>query len=286
MDLDLVAHGAPGTGPALMIDALGAALREAFGSELNPTVRYLSGDHGAEAIIEVGRQRGDGALASSCTPTFITDPVTFDLPASLDDMTPLSALVSDAYVIVTSAERAPSGPADFFSRDTRVGISPRGGNTHIQSHLLSGVLESTITAIEYEERSEVVQEIIRGELDWTTGVSSDFLDLFADGVLVPVATFLPATAARHPRLPDTPSLAESGIDVEFVLWRGLVGPADIEPSQIRDWERRVARARDTAAWRDYLERAGLTDLALDAGGFSALLSKERVNYLGWLRDLA
>ena len=165
-------------------------------------------------------------------------------------------------------------------------ISPRGGNTHIQSHLVQKATGADIEVVEYEERSEVVDAIIAGELDWTTGVSSDFVHLVEQGTLQTVATFLPAGQPRHPLQQATPGLAESGIDVEFVLWRGLVGPAGIDADAIRAWGDRVDAARETRAWADYLVRAGLTDLRLDANGFGDLLARERTNYLGWLDALA
>jgi putative tricarboxylic transport membrane protein len=278
--LTLISHGPPGSGPSLMLAALGAALTETSQVD-SAQVIDLPGDDGAAAILAVAAASGDAFVAGSCTPTYLTTPAKQHLPVTYRELTPLAGLVSDTYLLATRRGHPRAGLAALFGQPTVAAAAPYGGNTHIQAMLLGDVVPAGVTVSFEPDLASAIEAVASGKADWTTGVATDFRAGVAAGRLAVAGSFADGTPAGGP-----PTLRSAGIDVTFQLWRGLIGPPALGPDAHKRWAAWLAAARASSAWRAYLAESGLTDLALSGPGFGSLLATENANYLNWLTRLA
>jgi putative tricarboxylic transport membrane protein len=282
--LTLISHGPPGSGPSLMLAALGAALTETSQVD-SAQVIDLPGDDGAAAILRMAAAGGDELVAGSCTPTYLTTPVKQHLPVTYRDLTPLAGLVSDTYLLATRAGHPRAGLAALLRQATVAAAAPYGGNTHIQAMLLGDAVTAGVTVSFEPDLASAIEAVASGKADWTTGVATDFQAGVAAGRLAVVGSFADGAPADGPPSGGPPTLRSVGIDVTFQLWRGLIGPPALGPEVHQHWEAWLAAARVSSAWRAYLAESGLTDLTLPGTEFGSLLATENVNYLGWLTRL-
>lgn len=277
--LTLISHGPPGSGPSLMLAALGAALTET--SQVDSVqVIDLPEDDGAEAIMRIAAASGNDRVAGSCTPTYLTTPAKQHLPVTHRDLTPLAGLVSDTYLLATRASHPRARLAALFSQPTIAAAAPYGGNTHIQAMLLGDAVPAGVTVSFEPNLAAAIETVATGNADWTTGVATDFRADVAAGRLTVAGSFADGPAGV------TPTLRSVGIDITFQLWRGLIGPPALGLDTQKRWDAWLAAARGSSAWRAYLAESGLTDLALSWTEFGALLEAESANYLNWLTRLA
>ena len=275
----LIAHGGPGTGPYLMLEALANAFDET--GDGRPEVVAMPGDDGAEAILHLGRQAANAGIAGSCTPTYLTTPLKRNLPITYRDLTPLSGLVADTYLLVVGGNHPAASASELFSRPTTVAVAPKGGNTHIQAMLLNQATKSRIQMDFYPDVAGAAAAVRVGRADWTTGVTSDFLTDLEAGDLRLVATFAADADAKEP----SSSLRAQGIDVSFPLWRGLIGPPGLDEEAVARWEAGIASAVESPVWSAYLAEARLSPALLGAEEFGDLLEAEASLYEEWTRRL-
>ena len=277
-DVTLISHGPPGSGPSLMLAALGAALVESE-QVVSADVVDLPESDGAAAILRLGAAAAGPDIAGSCTPTYLTSPLKQHLPITHRDLTPLAGLVSDSYLIVTRADHPRAELTTMFTEATTAAVAPSGGNTHIQALLLADATGRDVAIAIHPDLATAIDAVADGFADWTTGVATDFADHVAAGQVVVLGSF------DTDGTPGPPTLRNGGIDVTFQLWRGLIGPPGLEPAMVERWGQRVRVARTTQAWQDYLAAAGLTNLDLSGSKFGDLLDAEQVNYRRWLGRL-
>lgn len=289
-DFTFISHGPRGSGPWLMMTALGAALQETSQAG-SVTVLDLAGRDGAEAIERIAEAAGDELTTASCTPTYLTTPAKQHLPVTYRDLTPLAGLVSDTYMLATRAGHPRGGVPELFGYPTVAAAAPFGGNTHIQAMLLGDVVPAPVTVIFKPDQAAAIAAVAGGEADWTTGVATDFQAGVTAGRLAVIGSFAAGDykagedgAGKDGAAP--PTLGSAGIPVTFRLWRGLMGPPGLGTDARERWAARLRAARSSRAWLSYLDESGLTDLDLPAAGFSALLDEENANYQGWLDRLA
>jgi putative tricarboxylic transport membrane protein len=263
-----------------MLNALADALVGSFGER--PYVRALYGDDGAEAILHLACRAGDGTVAGSCTPTYLTTPRKKGLAVTVQEFTPLAGLVADTYIVVVSAHAPWRDAESLFATRSVVAAAPPGGNTHIQALLIGDVIPGSIEIIGYSSLREATDAVISENADWTTGVFGDFAEAISGGALRVIGTF----AAEADPGSLAPTLREQGIPVTFRLWRGLVGPPSMEDAAIKRWVGALGAAVSTSVWMDYIVSDRVRASYLSASEFRSLLIEEDVAYREWQRRLS
>jgi tripartite-type tricarboxylate transporter receptor subunit TctC len=76
-------------------------------------------------------------------------------------------------------------------------------------------------------------------------------------------------ATRLAALPDVPTLAEFGYDLEYYLWAGLFAPTNVPPHVVRTLRAAVRQAVQDPEFRAAMNRAQLPIAYLDADEFKA-----------------
>ncbi len=79
-----------------------------------------------------------------------------------------------------------------------------------------------------------------------------------------------STAERSGRVPDVPTLVESGFDVEVSNWRGLMARPGMSGQAREDLTALVADGHDTREWADAVEENGGDDLLLTGDEYGRL----------------
>jgi putative tricarboxylic transport membrane protein len=275
--LEFVSQGHAGSGTHLMLTALAESLAEAGICEPPPISVGFELD-GGEAIRMVAAG-GPGTLGS-CSPAYLTSPVVHEMSETWRDLTPVAQLVTDSYLLV-----APAGTVrdalDLFSRPTTVVIPKSGGNTDIQAMLLGAATGTQVTVV-VEHDPTLLRTMLDGDrAHWTTGVYSDFAAELAAGRLEVVATFDAARLAAT----EAPTLRDSGIDVIFPLWRGVIGPGDLSESIVSAWTEALQASLNQPAWSAYCRDQRQNTAYLAPTDFAELLAAEDQNYRRWLAAL-
>lgn len=74
-------------------------------------------------------------------------------------------------------------------------------------------------------------------------------------------------------LADVPTLIESGINAEYVVWRGIFGAPQMPEAEKKFMEDAIKKMTETPAWRDFCARNGLVNIYMNSAEFSAFLDK-------------
>lgn len=277
---ELVAHAGRGSGPQLMLSALARAFEEVLGED-RAEVSARAGDDGAEAILYLVDRNADPTIAGSCTPTYFTTPWKRGLPVTYRDLTPIAGLVADTYLLVNRSDHPAESAAELFAADTTAAAAPKGGNTHIQAMLIDAAAQGHVSVAFQSTIPDATRAVRDGEVDWTTGVLSDFREDIDSGKLRVLASFGAKGSGRR-----LPSISDEGVPVEFPLWRGLIGPPRLVAEDIKRWASWLLPAIESMAWRGYLEESGMRSEYLPAAEFARLLDVEAERYLDWSARLA
>lgn len=83
-----------------------------------------------------------------------------------------------------------------------------------------------------------------------------------------------STPKRSPYLPDTPTLKESGIDVEADAWNGLIGPAGLPPAVVDRLHKLTVQALARADVRAKLAAQHMEPVGSTPAEFRALIDAE------------
>ena len=82
-----------------------------------------------------------------------------------------------------------------------------------------------------------------------------------------------------------PTLTESGIDLVFLNWRGVLAPPDISEERRDELVGYLETMHDTEGWREQLRQYGWTDDFKTGDDFKAFIDEQDDRVSGTLQQL-
>ena len=214
-----------------------------------------------------------------------------DPKVQLDQVTPIAELVNEEQLIAVPKDSPIKDVGDLeaaMKKDVKkvawAGGSA-GGAEQILAGLIAKALDQTPEDVNYIAHSgggEAIATLL--SRPDTVGVSSvsEFIPQIEAGKLRPIAV---ASAERVKALKDTPTLKESGIDVELTNWRGVVAPPGITAEQRSGLQEIVEKMTRTKSWQETLKREGWTSVVKVGDEFDEFLTAEVKRVKAVVEDL-
>jgi putative tricarboxylic transport membrane protein len=203
-----------------------------------------------------------------------------DSSVTLDEVTPIAELTTESLVVVVPADSDIQTIEDLVaSLEQDLGsVSWAGGSAGGAEQILAGLVAqeleqdpADVNYIAHAGGGEAIATLLSGSA--TAGISgvSEFLPQIESGALRAIAV-----SGTEPveALPDTPTLQESGIDVELTNWRGVVAPPGITENERQALVDLVDDMTASEAWDEALARQGWTSEILTGDDFGEFLDQE------------
>lgn len=249
---------------------------------------------GAGGTVGLGRtvnESGNDRLVMSMGLGVVGSVYTNSSPATLADTTPIARLTEETEIIVvdkdspyhTIGELVAAWKANPGGLPVGGGSSP-GGPDHLAPMLTAkaiGLPPRQVNYIPYDGGGELLAAVLGNKIAFGVSGLSEFADQAKAGELRVLAV---TAAERVPGL-DVPTLRESGIDVAFTNWRGMVAPPGLSEESTQELVSAFSRLRTTPEWSEALQRNGWQDAYLPAADFRAFLLSENERVAGVLREL-
>ncbi len=257
----------------------------------NAEVFNLPGAGGTVGLGRTVAERGNGKLIMSMGLGVVGSVYTNKAPSSLLDTTPVAKLIEEPDIVVvgaespyrTLAELVAAWKADPGAVPVGGGSSP-GGPDHLAPMLMAkavGIEPRTVNYIPFDGGGELLASVLGGKVAFGVSGIGEYRDQIEAGTLRVLAV---TSADRIPGV-DAPTLGESGVDVKFSNWRGIVAPPGISDV---DRDRLVGlftTLHKTAQWQEAVRRNGWTDAFAPGEEFGTFLEEENTRVATVLKDL-
>lgn len=220
------------------------------------------GNLGAEAV---SRAAPDGYTMVVATTAHAINPSLFKNLGYrlLEDFAPVSMLTSGPLVLVANPKLPANNVSELIAlaKSQPDGLnfasSGNGQSTHLSAELFNSMAKVKMSHVPYQGSAPALVDLMAGQTDIMFDAVLSALPHIQNGKLKALAV---TSAQRSAAMPDTPTVAESGLPgYEAIAWNGLLVPANT-PQPVID--RLNAELRTALASASVKER-------LDAQGFSA-----------------
>jgi putative tricarboxylic transport membrane protein len=275
--LKIMAPADPGGGWDSTARAMQAALEDIVGRS---EVYNVSGAGGTIGLSQFVNYEGQSHQLMVMGLVMVGAIAANDPEVTLDRVTPIAELVNEEQLVVVPTESPLEDVGDLEAAMKRdIGsVAWAGGSAGGAEQILAGLIAedlgeqpADVNYIAHSGGGEAIATLLSRKD--TVGVSSvsEFRPQIEAGKLRPIAV---ASAERIDQLPDTPTLKESGIDVEVTNWRGVVAPPGITADQRAGLQDIVEEMTRTTSWEETLEREGWTSVVLVGPEFGEFLADE------------
>jgi tripartite-type tricarboxylate transporter receptor subunit TctC len=264
--INLLIGFSPGGGTDIVARLLAPKLSEELGQPV--AVENRTGGSGTIAMAATARARPDGHVMTIGTVSNMAQaplalrPPPFD---PLRDITPV-LLVASVPLVVTVPAASPAKDLAGFIALARANpgklnfaSNGPGSSQHLAAELFMQQTGLRMTHVPYRGSGQVMNDLITGVVDVNFDTLPSVLPHMRQGTLRGLAV---TTPRRNPRLPEVPTVAESGVPgFDLNVWYMLAGPAGLPEAVRRRWAGAMNAAFAVPEIRERIESSGF-----DIGG--------------------
>ncbi|WP_018532410.1 MULTISPECIES: tripartite tricarboxylate transporter substrate binding protein [unclassified Streptomyces] len=257
----------------------------------NIEVFNLPGAGGTVGLTRLVGEHGNGKLAMSMGLGVVGAARSNHAPKTLADTTPIARLTEEPDVVVVAKDspyKDIGQLVDAWKKNPGKlpvgGGSSPGGPDHLAPMLMAraaGIAPKKVNYVPFDGGGELLASILGDKVAFGVSGVGEYLDQIKSGELRLLAVTGPA---RVPGL-DGPTLKESGYDVNFTNWRGIVAPPGLTDTQRDKLTTLVRKLHASEEWKQSLKKNGWDDAFLVGDKFGDFLDAQDKNVVSVLKEL-
>ena len=239
-----------------------------------------AGGAGAEGFLSVKEAKADPHKIIITLSNLFTTPMATGLPFSWRDMTPVSMMALDQFVLWINAEKPYKTAAEYIAAVKAAGPSKMkmGGTGSKQEDqiLTVGLEKATGTKfiyVPYKGGGEVAVQLVGGHIDSTVNNPIEAVAQWRAGTLRALCVF------DHDRMPykekitatqswyDIPTCKEAGVATDYVMLRGIFMAPGVTPDQVAYFTELLKKVRETPDWKEYMEKGAFNRTSMSGPEF-------------------
>ncbi|GAA3021646.1 Bug family tripartite tricarboxylate transporter substrate binding protein [Actinokineospora globicatena] len=249
---------------------------------------------GAGGTVGLGRlvnERGNDKLIMSMGLGVVGSVYTNKSPSSLADTTPIAKLIEEPDIVVVAKGSPYTDLAGLITAwKANPGAVPVGGGSspggpdHLAPMLMAkavGLAPRDVNYVPFDGGGELLASVLGGKVAFGVSGIGEYRDQIQAGELRVLAV---TSGKRIPGV-DAPTLQESGVDVDFTNWRGIVAPPGITDTARDRLVKLLTDLHGSGAWQEALRRNGWTDAFETGPAFGRFLAAENARVADVLREL-
>ncbi|TPQ15482.1 Bug family tripartite tricarboxylate transporter substrate binding protein [Streptomyces sporangiiformans] len=252
----------------------------------------LPGASGVVGLQRLVNEKGNGKMAMQMGLGVVGASYTSKSKATLTDTTPIARLIEEAGAIVVPKDSPYKTMDDLvtaWKKDPKKlavgGGSTAGGPDHLLPMQLAkavGIEPKKVNYVSYDGGGELLPAILGNKIAFGASGFGEFLDQIEAGQVrvLAVTSEKPIDALK-----DAPTLKDSGIDLVFTNWRGIVAPPGITEDQKKVWIDALTKMHDSKEWKAELEKNGWTDAFVTGDEFGTYLTEQDKSVADLLSEL-
>jgi putative tricarboxylic transport membrane protein len=257
----------------------------------NIEVFNLPGAGGTVGLTRLVGEHGNGKLAMSMGLGVVGAARSNHAPKTLADTTPIARLTEEADVVVVAKDspyKDIGQLVDAWKKNPGKlpvgGGSSPGGPDHLAPMLMAraaGIAPKKVNYIPFDGGGELLASILGSKVAFGVSGVGEYLDQIKSGELRLLAVTGPERVAGL----DGPTLKESGYDVDFTNWRGIVAPPGLTDAQRSKLTALVRKLHASKEWKQSLKKNGWDDAFLVGDDFGTFLAAQDKNVVSVLKEL-
>ncbi|MFD4479048.1 MAG: tripartite tricarboxylate transporter substrate binding protein [Streptomyces sp.] len=257
----------------------------------NIEVFNLPGAGGTVGLSRLVGEHGNGKLAMSMGLGVVGAARSNDSPKTLADTTPIARLTEEPDVVVVAKDSPYKDIKQLVAAWKKNpgklpvgGGSSPGGPDHLAPMLMAraaGIDPKKVNYVPFDGGGELLASILGKKVAFGVSGVGEYLDQIKSGELRLLAT----TGPKRVKGLEGPTLKESGYDVDFTNWRGIVAPPGLSDAERKKLTGLVRKLHDSPEWRKSLKTNRWDDAFLTGDEFGDFLAAQDKSVVSVLKEL-
>jgi putative tricarboxylic transport membrane protein len=245
-----------------------------------------AGGAGAEGFLDVKGAKGDPHKIVITLSNLFTTPLATGVPFNWKEMTPVSMMALDQFVLWVHAETPYKTATEYLAAVKAAGPSKMkmGGTGSKQEDqiITVGLEKATGTKfiyIPFKGGGDVAVQLVGKHIDSTVNNPIEAVAQWRAGAVRPLCVFDDKRMPYKDKITDTmswadiPTCKEAGVRTDYLMLRGIFMPPGVTPDQQAFYVDLMKKVRETPDWKDFMEKGAFNPTTLSGPEFSKWLTE-------------
>jgi putative tricarboxylic transport membrane protein len=238
-------------------------------------VANKAGGAGAEGFLAVKEAKGDPHKIIITLSNLFTTPLATGVPFSWKDMTPVSMMALDQFVLWVNADSSYKTAGQFLAAVKAAGpnkMKMGGTGSKQEDQILTVGMEKATGAkfiyIPYKGGGEVAVQLVGGHVDATVNNPIEAVAQWRAGKLRPLCVFDDTRMPYKEKVTDKeswgdiPTCKEAGVPTDYVMLRGIFMAPGVTAEQTAYYVELMKKVRETPDWKEFMEKGAFNTTAM------------------------
>jgi putative tricarboxylic transport membrane protein len=245
-----------------------------------------SGGAGAEGFLAVKDSKGDAHKIIITLSNLFTTPLATGVPFNWKDLTPVSMLALDQFVLWVNAETPYKSAKDYLDAVKKAGpnkFKMGGTGSKQEDQIITVAIEKAagvkFTYLPFKGGGDVAVQLVGKHVDSSVNNPIEAVAQWRAGKLRPLCVF------DNTRMPyknkvtesmswgDIPTCKESGVPTDYVMLRGIFMPPGVTQDQVNFYVDLFKKVRETAEWKKFMEDGAFNQTFMAGKEYTAWVEK-------------
>lgn len=244
-----------------------------------------AGGAGAEGFLDVKGDKGNGHKIVITLSNLFTTPLATGVPFNWRDLTPVSMLALDQFILWVNQDTAFKTTKDYLSaikaqpdKAFKMGGTGSKQEDQIITVLMEKAVGKKMVYIPLKGGGDVAVQLVGKHIDSTVNNPIEAESHWRSGALRPLCVMdkerLPykAKLTTTQSWNDVPTCTSAGLPVEYLMLRGIFMPPGVTPDQVKYYVDLFNKVRSLPEWKDFMEKGAFKQTVMSG--------EEYVNWLG------
>ena len=243
-------------------------------------VANKSGGAGAEGFLSVKEAKGDPHKIIITLSNLFTTPMATGVPFNWKDMTPVSMMALDQFVLWVNADTPYKTASEYIAAVKAGGPNKfkMGGTGSKQEDqiLTAGIEKSTGTKfiyVPFKGGGEVAVQLVGGHVDSSVKNPIEAVAQWRAGKLRALCVFDDHRMPYKEKVTDSqswgdiPTCKEAGVPTDYVMLRGIFMAPGVTPDQVAFYVDLLKKVRETPDWKDFMEKGAFNTTSMSGADY-------------------
>ena len=231
-----------------------------------------SGGAGGEGFLDMKASQGNPHKIVITLSNLFTTPLATGIPFNWKDLTPVSMLALDQFVLWVNADAPYKTAKDYLAA---VKSSPdntfkmAGTGSRQEDQIITVAIEKTegkkFTYIPFKGGGDVAVQLVGGHVNSTVNNPIEAAAHWRAGKLRALCVFddkrmpFPKKVTTSQSWADIPTCKESGLNVDYQMLRGIFMPGGVTQEQVNYYVEVFRKVRALPEWKEFVETGAFDD---------------------------
>ena len=257
-----------------------------------------SGGAGGEGLLDAKSARGNPHKLIITLSNLFTTPLATGIPFNWKDLTPVAMMALDEFVLWVNADTPYKTAQDYIAAAKAAPadkLKKMGGTgTKQEDQIITVAIEKStgakFTYVPFKGGGEVALALIDGSVNSTVNNPIEAVTGWKEGELRPLCVFDSKPLQQSEKIAEgrswseIPTCKSQGIDVEYLMLRGVFTTPGATPDQVAYYVDVLKKVRETPEWKTLMTEGAFNQTFLTGPEFAKWLGDEDNRHRALMQD--